>query len=378
LSEIELRNRNLGPVSYYSSYEQINPAVNDSVFKAEGKVWLQPVKADSIFGSVFHVQGIDGGGSFDYYYDGTKSYEIRHDNKTVKLIDPYKFENNANNPAKARTALSPLVHELTDTNISVTLRKNNPVIDLAKGKDTYLLTLKYPSNEYGQEETVRLYIKKKTFIIGKIQKKLNWQGIEYSTTIEIDTLQIYNPDILNKIYLQNTYPDYSTSELTRDNNDAPDSDFTGLKARNFVYPVSENDSINLENLRGKYVLLDFWETWCGHCILSLPEIQKLQDRYKPELTVIGITTENRLQVEKLLRNNKLTYINIFADQKILSDYGVTGRPVYFLLDKEGIILEHTEGDLGKIKSVLKDLRDLHDLQTIRPANHQTTPPHPQM
>ena len=149
LSQVEERNRSLSSISYYTSYEQINPTVNDSIFKVEGSVWLQPNKTDSIFGSVFHVHGSDRGGLFDYYYDGTKSYEIRHENKTIKIIDPFKYENNANNPAKARTALSPMVHELTDTNISVTLKRNNPIIDLVKGEDAFLMNLKYPPNEYG-------------------------------------------------------------------------------------------------------------------------------------------------------------------------------------------------------------------------------------
>lgn len=355
LLKVEANNSSISSISYYTFYEQKNPTVNDSIFKVEGKVWLLPNKTDSIFGSVFHVHGSDRGGLFDYYYDGTKSYEIRHENKTIKIIDPYKYENNANNPAKARTALSPVVHELSDTNLSVTLRKNNPKIDLVNGKDSYFITLKYPANEYGQEESVSIDIKKKTYIIEKIQKKLKWQGSEYKTSIEVDSLLINSPEIPNKIFLQNTYSDYNISELKRDNNHESNSNYIGIKAKNFMYPTSTMDSINLKSLIGKYVLLDFWETWCGHCILALPEIQKLQDMYKTDLVAIGITTENKPQVEKLLKNNNLTYINIFADKQILKDYMVIGRPIYFLLDKKGIIIDHTEGDLQKIESDLKDL-----------------------
>jgi len=78
LSKVEKKNKTISSISYYSCYEQINPTMNDSVFKVVGKVWIQPNIRDSIFGSVFHVQGSDRGGLFDYYYDGTKSYEIRH------------------------------------------------------------------------------------------------------------------------------------------------------------------------------------------------------------------------------------------------------------------------------------------------------------
>jgi thiol-disulfide isomerase/thioredoxin len=355
LSKVEQKNNGINSISYYTRYEQINPTTEDSIFKVEGKVWLQPNNKDSIFGSVFHVRGVDGGGLFDYYYDGTKSYEIRHAKKTIKIFDPYKYENNANNPAKARTALAPLIYELTDTNLSRTLLKNNPIVNLLDDKDSYNISFKYPADEYGQELTVYITINKKMYTIEKIQKNTTWRGVEYKTSIAIDSLLSNNSEISNNIFLQNTYSDYVMTEYERGTNQKWTSSFIGSKAKNFKYPTSINDSINLNNLKGKYVLLDFWETWCGHCIFALPEIQKIQDKYQNNLVVIGITTENKPQVEKLMRINNLRYTNIFADKQIISDYDLKGRPTYFLIDKNGIIIEHTEGDLLKITTDLEKL-----------------------
>ena len=115
------------------------------------------------------------------------------------------------------------------------------------------------------------------------------------------------------------------------------------------------DSINLKSLIGKYVLLDSWGTWCGYCILALPEIQNLQNKYKNDLVVIGISTENKPQIETLIQKNKITYINLFADQKILKDYAVSNRPTYFLIDKKGKIISQSEGDLDKIITMIDDL-----------------------
>lgn len=355
LSNVEQKNKGINSISYYTSFEQITPTMEDSVYKVVGKVWLQPNNKDSIFGSVFHVRGRDKGELFDYYYDGAKCYEIRHDNKTIKIFDPYKYENNANNPAKSRTALSPLIYELTDTIISETLQKNNPLVNLIDNKDSYSIVFKYPANEYGQEEMLYLYINKKTYIIEKIQKNVTWRGVVYKTSFGIDSLLINNLEIANNIFLQHTYSDYKVTEIESGINKPWISSFIGLKAKNFKYATSNNDSINLESLNGKYVLLDFWETWCGHCIVSLPEIQKIQDKYQNDLIVIGITTENKAQVEKLIQKNNIKYVNIFADKHIISDYDLQNRPVYFLLDRKGIILDHTMGNLTKITSVLEDL-----------------------
>jgi len=355
LTTVEQKNKSTNSISYYSYYEQINTTVTDSVFKVVGKVWLQPDIKDCIFGSIFHIRGRDRGGLFDYYYDGSKSYEIRHDNKSIKLFDPYKYENNANNPAKARTALSPLIYELTDTNLSQSLKKNNPLISLKDSRDSFCIDFKYPVNEYGQELALQIYINKKTYLIGKIQKNTTWRGVEYKTTIGIDSVLINNLEIADNIFLQNTYTDYVLTEFERGTDQQLTSRFIGLKAKDFKYPTSNNDLISLKSISGKYVLLDFWETWCGHCIIALPELQKIQDKYQKDLVVLGITTENKPQVEKLLQRNKLTYINIFADQQIINDYSLQGRPVYFLLDRNGIIIDHAEGNLGKIITDLKEL-----------------------
>ena len=355
LSKVEQKNNGINSISYYTRYEQINPTTEDSIFKVEGKVWLQPNNKDSIFGSVFHVRGVDGGGLFDYYYDGSKSYEIRHENKAIKIFDPYKYENNANNPAKARTALSPLIYELTDTNLSRTLLKNNPIVNLLDNKDSYNISFKYPADEYGQELTLHFTIIKKSYVIEKIQKNVRWRGTEYKTFYSIDSLLINNIGTVDNIFLQTTYSDYVVSEYERGTNQQKASSFIGLKAKNFNYPTSNNDSINLKSLNGKYVLLDFWETWCGHCIFALPEIQKIQNKYQNDLVVLGITTENKPQVEKLLQNNKLTYINIFADQQIIHDYSLQGRPTYFLLDRNGTIIDQAEGNLLQIIEHLKKL-----------------------
>jgi thiol-disulfide isomerase/thioredoxin len=355
LASVEMKNKIISSISYYTKYEQVNPTVEDSIIRVEGKVWLRTNTKDSIFGSVFHTRGIDRGGSFDYYYDGTKSYEIRHSNKTIKLFDPYKFENNANNPAKARTALSTLIHQLTDTSLAQTLQKNNPLEILLNDKDSYNISFKYPADEYGQEKTLLLFINKKTYTIEKIQKDVIWRGVKYKTFIDIDSLLTNNPEISNNVSLQKTYSDYTMTEFERGISKQCTSSYIGLKAKNFKYPSSNNDSINLNRLKGKYVLLDFWETWCGHCILALPEIQKIQDKYPDDLVVLGITTEKKTQVEKLMRLNNLRYLNIFADKQIINDYNLKGRPTYFLIDKNGIIIEHTEGDLLKITTDLEKL-----------------------
>jgi len=107
------------------------------------------------------------------------------------------------------------------------------------------------------------------------------------------------------------------------------------------------------------VLLDFWETWCGHCIVTLPKINELYKKYQnKKFQILGITTENTKQIKKIIDSNNLLYTNLIADKSILDDYHVSNRPTYILINEEGKIILVTYGDLEtiekKIEEVFKD------------------------
>ena len=119
----------------------------------------------------------------------------------------------------------------------------------------------------------------------------------------------------------------------------------------FKHYISYNDTYII-------ILLDFWESWCGCCLLVLPKLNELFQEYENKgLIIIGITTENKEQIEKLIKANQLNYINSFADKTILREYKVTARPTYYLIDKNGIIIKTSYGDVLKIEAAIKTLND---------------------
>lgn len=349
-------------LSYESTYVLNNPFQGDSIFQSSGKVWLQIVPDDTIFGCRFHVEGRDEHGEYDYYYDGLRSYEIRHLKKEITIFNPYEFANTPNNPAKARTALNPFVGLLIDRNIMNTLQKNNPKKTLREDNESegWLISFEYPQNELGQSLTQKLFIDKSTLSIRRIEKRVLWRGMATSINITIENYEINNKENSALVSLTRKYEDYAKEVFKghRTTDISPVSDLDGEEAPDFEYTSFDGEKVSLSRMKGKIILLDFWESWCGYCILVLPKINELLKEYKNKgLIIIGITTENREQIEKLIKSNQLNYINIFADKSILKKYKVTARPTYYLIDKNGIIIKTSYGDLKKIESAVKTLID---------------------
>ncbi|MEQ1935658.1 MAG: TlpA disulfide reductase family protein [Fimbriimonadaceae bacterium] len=101
----------------------------------------------------------------------------------------------------------------------------------------------------------------------------------------------------------------------------------------------------LSDHKGKVVLLDFWATWCGPCVYSMPLIEQVHQKYKGKgLVVIGVTDEGRFLVESFLKQFPVTY-DILLDTNKTShgDYGLEKIPMVYLIDTEGKIAYSHQG-----------------------------------
>lgn len=115
----------------------------------------------------------------------------------------------------------------------------------------------------------------------------------------------------------------------------------GIKAPEFETIDYLGNKINSKDLKGKYVLINFWATWCGPCMAELPAIEKINKKYSSKnLTIISISFDKdfNLFLESLKKNN-LDWINVHYDEEFALKFG--GRnslPQLFLIDEKGTII----------------------------------------
>ena len=105
-------------------------------------------------------------------------------------------------------------------------------------------------------------------------------------------------------------------------------------------------TVKLESYRGHPVLIDFWATWCGPCIYSVPMVQKLYERHKDRgFVVLGLNMDDDPSgVYAFTQRMKLTYPILYAgNSAVPASYGLEGLPLFILVDAEGNIVRRYDG-----------------------------------
>lgn len=136
-----------------------------------------------------------------------------------------------------------------------------------------------------------------------------------------------------------------------------------LAIENSSFRDLQGNEVKLADFRGKVVMLDFWETWCGPCIRSFPTLDRLMKEYPDDFTVLAVTpgfSDTPDDVASFKKQNPAFPFTFVLDTGLSTKLNIEGIPYKIFVGPEGRYLTSIMGaypdDYEKIKALIEKFR----------------------
>ena len=137
----------------------------------------------------------------------------------------------------------------------------------------------------------------------------------------------------------------------------------GTQAPNFELPTPEGKKVQLSDFKGKYVLIDFWASWCPDCRRISPNVEAIaKENQGKDLTVVAVSfdIDKEAWVKYINRNGApvnevhVSELKKMKESAVAKAFGVQWIPSLYLLDKDGKVLLATV-EVSKVEAMVKTL-----------------------
>ena len=125
----------------------------------------------------------------------------------------------------------------------------------------------------------------------------------------------------------------------------------------------QGEEVFLADFKGKVVMIDFWETWCGPCLMVFPAMDSLKAEYGDDFEVLAVNTltaDERKDVEEFIANNEYDFAFSLDVNDVGAEVISLGIPFKVFIDPDGFLIKAelgsagTEGDYLKAKTIIED------------------------
>ena len=139
----------------------------------------------------------------------------------------------------------------------------------------------------------------------------------------------------------------------------------GVEAPDFTLKDIEGNDFTLSSLRGKYVILDFWGSWCGWCIKGMPQMKEYYKKYAGKFEIVGVDCNDTDQKWKdAVKKHELPWKHVYNPRanteeeqanNVCGKYGITGFPTKIVISPEGKIVKTIVGEDPAFYTLLDEL-----------------------
>lgn len=127
---------------------------------------------------------------------------------------------------------------------------------------------------------------------------------------------------------------------------------TPRPAPDFVVTTFEGHRIQLSDLRGQIVILNFWAAWCPPCRIEAPVLERASNRLSAQgVTILGIDIwDDKDAATTFLNELGISYLNAEDTSRLIPvEYGLTGLPETFVIDRRGVLVKRWVGPLTDVQ-----------------------------
>lgn len=335
INEIILKYKSYNSVSYDIEY-MIKFFDSDEPNFVNSNVWVIKAPLDTIFKSKFVYNRQDSFVNYFKYYNSPYLNVISINEEKIVRFDVTK-----GHTSPITGNIDGDVLKIYFSDIEKLERKINNIKNKVKYLDTVnflKITILYPDDEDFYESEESVFIDKASKIISKITYQAKYKDqIQKNSWLISNVIfdQIKNYDFENRVgkYLKEfRLEDYKP--LTEEDYKLLDN---GATAPTIIGKTFPNYDKTIELVLDKIVILDFWYTSCMPCIKTIPHLNKLKEKFKDKIEIIGVNPiENKEthkeKIENFMKRTPMDY-PIFLAESIPSDYNIRAYPTLYILDK---------------------------------------------
>ncbi len=346
IKAVRARQQTLRGVVY--RLERTDTLVTGHVRQLSGQAAIRPDDKDRRLGFWFRARQDDIAG--EVIYDGHTGYVTDDQKKTYTLFADTTAIANLLYQAGGRMVVPDLVR--LDTTHAVRFQLTQDAV-------YYYLMIHYADiDQYDVRKRYKqLQIDRTTLLPARVRHHQETLGKVQDLFYAI-TLVKPDTALADSLFREPAFLQTYRQEVPAVSAKKPAGRLVGQPAPDFQVATLRGDSVSSAVFSGKVTLLDFWEVWCGPCLVSMPKVEQLYRKYSRQgLQVYGITHEVQQldAVRRLIAKWQLSFPMVTGTGQVRKAYGLEAIPLYVLIDRKGIVRLVSQGFSDEIESAIQQL-----------------------